>query len=819
LVVLGTFQRISIVHDHDSYPDKVLVEDLTWREQEVLTLLAKRLTNREIGDRLHLTESTVKSHVGNIISKLGVKDRRQAVERAIELDLLDVDRKTASKSTYALPAEPTPFIGRAQELAEIRRLLDETRLLTLIGTGGIGKTRLALRAASDLHDQFENGVFFVSLAPISSGKHIVQTIAEAIGFPLSTGAPPIDQLLAHLRRRKLLLVMDNFEHLLDNVDIISRILQAAPNVKVLATSREKLKLHGETALTLTGLGPPDQKTPTDPREHDALELFLHSVGRVRPKFNPDVDDLRQLTHICRLVEGLPLAIELAAGWMNVLSPEELASEIQQGLDILTSDMRDVPERHHSMRAVFDQSWSWLDQTEREVFMRLSVFRGGFTREAGQAVTGASLQSLAGLVDKSFLSHDLNSGRFEIHELLRQYAQEQLEKRSEESVSALEAHADYFAKFMEQRWGHLRDHRQKAALTEIVADLENIRTAWRYRVKQANAPQMRMFVNGFWLVYWFRGWNHGGEELFREAVDMLSSVNKDEEIESVRALALAHQAFFKTWLGFADQGYNLARESVDILERLNHPFELALALGSLNLAADFLTHYDEGEKAARKMLGIATEQDDKWLLAFSLYKVSVANPPEQDHAEVRRLAQDSMNLYEELGEGMVSILTLVTLGHAAFALGEHVQAREIYLRCLQTSEAVGYRWGTANACKYLGQMALSLNETLESETYLLRSLKIADEIGSGRDQVNLLCDLARVRMAEKRLEQGVELLAVVLEHPASHLHRLGGGRVRDRVQELLDTLKAELSAETYDAAWKRGNAQEFDQVVVELLSKR
>jgi len=578
-----------------------------------------------------------------------------------------------------------------------------------------------------------------------------------------------------------------------------------------------LKLQGETALTITGMSFTDRRTSAEPREHEAVELFLHCIRRVQPKFDPRADDLKHLAHICRIVEGMPLAIELAAGWVNVLSPKELASEIQRGLDILTSEMRDVPERHHSMRAVFDQSWSLLDQAEREVFMRLSVFRGGFTREAGQVVTGASLQVLAGLVNKSFLSHDSASGRFEIHELLRQYAQEQLEETPEDSISAMEAHADFFAKFMEQLWAHLRDYRQKAALTEIDADLENIRTAWRYRIDQANAPQVRMFLNSFWLVHWFHGWNHGGEELFRETVNALSVGHSDEETEIVRALALAHQGFFKSWLGSADQGYELAKKSVAILEGLDRPFELALALGSLNLAADFLTRYEEAEAAVRKMLDIASQQDDKWLLAFTLYKVSVVNPP--DYTEMRRIAQTSMNLFEELGEAMVSILALVTLGHAVFALGEHAQAREIYLRCLKTSEEVGYRWGTANACKYLGQMALSLNETAEAETYLLRSLKIADEIGMERDQVNLLCDLTRVRMVENHLEGAVELLAVVLQHPASQLHRLGGGSVRDRAQELLDTLKAELSAETYDAAWERGNALEFDQVVADLLVNR
>jgi len=805
------------VRDPDPTPDKVIVEDLTWREQEVLTLLAKRLTNHEIGDRLHLAETTVKSHVGSIISKLGVKNRRQAVEFAKELGLLDSDRKVTLKAAYTLPAELTPLIGRTEELVEIHRLLNETRLLTLTGSGGIGKTRLALRAANNLGDEFENGVFFVSLAPISSGKHIVQAIAEAIGFPLSTEVAPIDQLLSHLQRRQLLLVMDNFEHLLSDADIIAKILQAAPNVKILATSRETLKLQGETVLNITGLRLPDKETSVDLRVHDAIELCLHSIRRVRPEFNPNVDDLQQLTHICRLVDGMPLAIELAAGWMNVLSPEELASEIQRGLDILTSEMRDVPERHHSMRAVFDQSWSLLDQSERDVFMRLSVFRGGFTREAGQAVTGASLQSLAGLVNKSFLSHDPTSGRFEIHELLRQYAQEQLEKTPGDSISVREAHAAFFANFMEQRWGQLRDHRQTAALPEIDADLENIRTAWRYRVEQANALQMRKFVNSFWLVYWFHGWNHGGEELFKAAVNALSLGHADEETDSVKALAMAHQGFFKSYMGFAEQGYNLTKESVDILKRLDRPFELALALSSLNLAADYLTHYEEAEAAARKMLDIASQLDDKWLLAYTLYKVSVANPPKQDYVEMRRVAQAGVNLFEELGEAMVLISPLVTLGHAVFALGEHAQAKEIYVRCLKTSEAVGYRWGIGNACKYLGQMALSLNETVEAETYLLRSLKIADETGSGRDQVNLLCDLARVRMAENRMEEAVELLVVVLQHPASGLHRLGGGSVRDRAHELLDKLKTGLSTETYAAAWERGNPRDIDQIVSGLLA--
>jgi len=232
--------------------DEVHVDDLTWREQEVLILLAERQTNREIADQLHLAESTVKDYVGKILSKLYVKNRRQAVERAKALGLLDRDRETTVRSPTNLPAEATPFVGRWYELVEIKRYLVETRLLTLTGPGGIGKTRLALKAGEEAADDFEDGTFFVSLAPIGSVEHIIQTIAEALKFPLATHEEPQHQLLRYLQKRQLLLVMDNFEHLLDGAGIISEILQAAPGVKVLATSREKLNLQSETIINVEG---------------------------------------------------------------------------------------------------------------------------------------------------------------------------------------------------------------------------------------------------------------------------------------------------------------------------------------------------------------------------------------------------------------------------------------------------------------------------------------------------------------------------------------------------------------------------------------
>ena len=522
--------------------DKVHVDDLTWREQEVLTLLAERQTNREIADQLHLAESTVKDYVGKILSKLYVNNRRQAVERAKTLGLLDHSRKTVVRPQTNLPAEPTPFVGRRDELVQIKQHLGGTRLLTLTGPGGIGKTRLALRTAAEMVDEFEHGCFFVSLAPLRSAEHIIQTIAEAVKFPLATNKDPQEQLLRYLRKRQLLLVMDNFAHLLHGVGIVSEILQAAPAVKILATTRERLNLQNETILIVGGMDYPGQVESINPLNFDAVSLFVQNARKVRTGYDPSPSELGQIVEICQIVEGMPLAIELAAAWLHMLNVDEIIEELEQGLDILTTEVRDAPERHRSIRAIFDHSWSLLNQPEQEIFTRLSVFLGGFTREAAQQVSGASLQLLAGLVNKSLLSHDPDSGRLEVHELLRQYAQEQLEETPQNGVLAQEAHAAYYAVFMQHRWQHLKGNRQMLALAEIEADIENVRTAWRFYLDQRNAPQMKMFINSFREIHWIRGWNHAGMELFAEAVSALQGEGDDESV-ALHALAMAYQGYF------------------------------------------------------------------------------------------------------------------------------------------------------------------------------------------------------------------------------------------------------------------------------------
>ena len=788
------------------------VEDLTWREQEILLLLAERCSNREIADQLHLAETTVKDYVSKILSKLYVKNRRQAVERARDLGLLNAPEIAKPTARINLPAESTPFVGRSEELLEIQRQLGETRLLTLVGPGGIGKTRLAMRAAHEAADEHPDGVFFVPLAPISDTRRIVQTITEAVNFPLMTQEDPQIQLLRYLHQKHLLLVMDNFEHLLDGVQIVSEILSTTPGVKILATSREKLNLVSEMLFFVGGMNIslPEQQ-PVE-QINDASALFVQSAHKVWPGFEPGRGEHVQIESICELVQGMPLAIELAAAWLQILTLGEINAELGKSFDILSTEARDAPVRHRSLRAVFEHSWNLLDSSARETLKSLSIFRGGFTRQAAQDVTGATLQQLIDLVSKSFLHHNPRSGRLEFHELLRQYAQEELRSTPQASQSAQEAHAAYYANFMEVRWQQLKGERQLPALAEIEAELENVRAAWNYYQDPFNASQTWKFMYSFWFVHWVRGWYLVGSQLFAGAAQQ----RQGEQDEALRALAMALQGYFMAWLDLSDEGYQLAVQSVRTLQQMDYPQAYLLALDSLIVNTYFQNLWEQFHYT-KLMLEVATQHPDKWLVAFALFAVSMAELNKGDFDEARRQAEIHLLLCEESGDKIHTTVSLIVLGHAALAQEDYEGAWNSYLRCLELSQQTGFYYSLQTATKYLGKAAISMKKNDEAEKYLLQCLVMTKEIGFVRDVINLYYEFARLAAARQQPERAVELLACVIQHPASLQTRMMEGRIRDSAQELLDSLQRELPAERFQAFVGRGQDFELDQVYEQLVN--
>ena len=804
--------------DRDTKGGGIFADDLTWREQEVLGLLSDRLTNREIADQLHLAESTVKDYVSSILSKLYVKNRREAVEKAKAQNLLGRDRDTSLDRRSNLPPDKTPFIGRQAELFQIKQELLDTRLLSLIGPGGIGKTRLALKAAETLVNDFPDGVFFVGLAPLRSSRDIIQAIAASLRTPVATQEDPKDQLIRFLSNKEILLVMDNFEHLLPGTEIVGELLQRAAKVKILATSRERLNLQSESIFQVGGLAFPSSADAHKTDEFDSIALFIQRASKVRPGFAPTPEELALIAKVCQSVGGMPLAIELAAAWLQLLNVNEIVAELEMDLDILATDFRDAPERHRSIRTVFDSSWSMLDPSEQELFSCLSVFRGGFTRKAAQQVTGASLAQLAGLADKSFLNLDLATGRLEVHELLRQFAQEKLEDIPDACQATLTAHANYYADFMEQAWKDLKSARQFQALAEIDADIENVRLAWHFYLDRKDVAQLWKLIYSLWYLYWIRWWNQPGEAFFSEAVQALEG-DSDTEVIRLRAQVMAFQAFFMSWLGMWEQGYSLAKECIKLIEPIGDSSVLVYGYRSLEVNAYMLHRYQEFIEVNEQIARTAPLVGDRWLTAYSLFGQGLGLIVQENFHQAEQLAKTNLAICEEIGDEIASTLPLIVLGHAAYGLGEYSKSRHYYYRCLSISRKVNFYYSIQTASKYLSKVCLEIGEFEETEESLAQSLAITRDIGFVRDIVNLVYEFARLMAARKQYGKAVELLALVVQHPASQHYRMLEGRIRDNAKDLLSILEEQLPPDQFSAALERGQQMKLETVVASLLSTR
>lgn len=468
-------------------------------------------------------------------------------------------RSITTVGAHNLPPQITPFVGRTAELMLLGDYLTrpDSRVVALVGPGGIGKTRLGVQVALENRLVFLNGVCFVPLASIQSPDFLAPAIVEALQIGATNSERPKPQLLDHLANRELLLFLDNFEHLVDGgVDLLVDILQAAPEVKLLVTTRERLNLLGERVFEVGGL-PSPQDQNDDVLTHSAVQLFLQSARSTRASFEPDQADLAQIARICRLVEGMPLAIELAAAWVHVLSCREIAVEIERNLGALSAPARNIPPRHRSLRAVCDYSWGLLAENERRAFLKFGVFVGKFDREAAQRVTGVSLLTLSALVDKSLLRKS-SADQYDIHELLRQYASKKLAEEPAELEAALDRHAGYYASLVGRHSAPLDQNQEQAGLAAIETALDNILAAWQWSLIRGRYQDLNVLLDGLFLFYHIYGRVWEGADLFERAVADLRlqsaglETGQPEELRHLIAALLIRQGQLLFRLGQLNQ---------------------------------------------------------------------------------------------------------------------------------------------------------------------------------------------------------------------------------------------------------------------------
>lgn len=595
--------------------------------------------------------------------------------------------------SHNLPVQPTPFFSRSAELAEINSLLADSacRLLTLVGPGGIGKTRLALEAASRVvqtdAEYFPQGVYFVNLQPLDAPEQIISAIATALKLQFAPASDVQQELLDTLRDRSLLLILDNFEHLLEGVELLSDILATAPGVCLLVTSRERLNLREEWVLEVSGLAFPIHEGQHDIERYSAVQFFLGNAQRAQVGFHLNEAQKPAIAHICRLVSGMPLAIELAAAWVRVMPCEQIATEIERSLDVLETPARNVQPRHRNMRAVFEPTWSRLPQVEQDVFMRLSVFRGSFTREAVQAVTGATLSVLSALVDKSLLKVDAD-GRYTIHELMRQYGAEQLAQSGSEAETR-DAHSTFYSDWLHRLEPDVKGRRQLAALNEMEADFENIRTAWYWALERKIYHSLDLALKSLFHFCEMRGHIQEGREFLGAAQVQLET---DSSLKPIWGRVLVHNL----WM------LHYGSDSVELDETIRGQIEEALT--------------------------IARQQGDKAQTAFCHWLLGALRHGTKDAAAGIPFLEESLALFTELDDRFYMGRAADWLAGVWGFIGNQEKFITISEQSLLWRRAIGDRFGTTASLMNLMQGAVETGQYEKAKRYNLEMEETYREIG-------------------------------------------------------------------------------------------
>jgi predicted ATPase/DNA-binding SARP family transcriptional activator len=680
-----------------------------------------------------------------------------------------------------LPAQTTSFVGRDQELSQIQELLSDPdcRLLTLIGPGGIGKTRLALQAATQLakpgRQNFPEGVYFVPLAEVSAPDLAIPAIGEALGISFSGEITPGEQLANYFRDKALLLVLDNFEHLVAGAGFLTDFLKASPGLKILVTSRERIDLYEEWLLDVPGLPFPAEAEAPDFERFAAVQLFYQRARRIKLGFSVTAEK-PAITRICQLVVGMPLGIELAAAWVRGMSCREIADRLQLNLDSLTATARNLPARQRSLRAAFMYSWDLLQVGEREAFARISVFHGGFTPEAALWVVGIESQTLASLADKSLL-RKTPAGRFAIHPMLRVFGAEKFEA----DLSIQERHAQYYAGIIQEREPALILGGTEA-IQVIQLEIDNLRAAWEWATTRCAYRILEDILVGLGSYYRIRGLFKEGLDAFSKAFQMLNENLEDEGTAPILlGKLLVWQGEYLDEMGRFQEAVDRFERALEIFEIHDASLERSLALAALGFsisglgdnarALDYLQTGWEGLEIAGDARG----------MAVALHHLGIVRTQVGARAQGLKNIEESMDLFRQAGDRRGLSNAMSILGNIHIALGEYDRARALHEECQGIFDEIGDPMGQAHGLHSLSLVAFRQSNYEASEQFSRQALKIFSRFGVPYGITKALSNLGEIAWVKGEYERSkghfLEALSVSRQVASLARHRGTGNVLR------------------------------------------